>query len=77
MSVQAARRWTNRPAHSGRYSGEVMPDRGCHFAPACASCPWTKCLLEDAREAERRELAEALRVVKRWVRAPDGTIALD
>jgi hypothetical protein len=73
--ASVAQRWGTNTGRAGRFAGdEVQADRGCSFAPRCTSCPWVRCLLTESREADRRELAQALRVVRRWVRPPDGAI---
>jgi hypothetical protein len=72
-----AQRWGTNTGRAGRVAGdEPQPDRGCHFAPKCISCPWVRCLLTESREADRRELAQALRVVRRHMAPPDSAIVL-
>ena len=51
----------------------ISADRGCSFAPRCLTCPWRVCL-QTARAEERLELAAALRVVRRYVAAPDRAL---
>ena len=51
----------------------ITADRGCSFAPSCLRCPWRVCL-QAARPEERAELAAAMRVIKRYVAAPDRAL---
>ncbi len=70
------RRWGTNTGRRGRHADDEYRDTGCSFAPKCVTCPWTKCLLTEAREADRRELAQALRVVRRHMAPPDSAIVL-
>ena len=51
----------------------ISADRGCSFAPRCLTCPWRVCL-QTTRPEERLELAAAMRVVKKYVRAPERAL---
>ena len=48
-------------------------DRGCVFWPRCTTCVFARCVKELA-PPERGELTAALRVVRSYLAAPDGTI---
>ena len=52
---------------------KVAVDRGCVFWPRCTTCVFARCVAELA-PPERGELTAALRVVRSYLAAPDGTI---
>jgi hypothetical protein len=54
---------------------QAAPDRGCGAWPRCTTCIFSVCVAELPHK-ERNELHAALRLVKRYLAAPDGTISI-
>lgn len=48
-------------------------DTGCSVWPQCVSCPWRVCVAE-LPPKEHTEFVHALKLVRRYIAAPDGTI---
>jgi len=49
-------------------------DRGCQYAARCTACPWVVCVKE-LPTSEHLSFVAALRLVRRYLPAPDRTIA--
>ena len=54
----------------------ILEDNGCHLAPTCAGCWLVECWYVMTPET-RRQLREALAMIKPFVRQADATIDAD
>lgn len=61
----------NRP---GRRPGDMIEDRGCHYAPTCAACPWRECYYS-LPPPERRIFKLAFKTLETFKAVPDREIS--
>ena len=72
--MATATRTLTKGARHG-YDTDAPPDRGCAFAPKCASCPWLVCI-QTLSPKKRGQFTAAWTLLRNYLAQPDGAIEL-
>jgi hypothetical protein len=62
-------------SRAGRKPGDEIEDRGCRYAPTCATCPWRECVWV-MPPGDRRVFVLAYKTLDMFKAKPDAAIPL-